>query len=147
MSKVRVHELAKEIDKTSKDIMEYLNGNGADLKSHMSFLTDQQVEAVKKKFGKAAPAGDAPKKKTIVQVFRPQNTQGGQRRQGGRGGQRQTQAGADSRPGANRDRREGSVSAQERGRDNNRPAKDRDGNRPARDFRDRDRQGRDGRDT
>lgn len=25
MSKVRVHELAKEIDKTSKDIMEYLN--------------------------------------------------------------------------------------------------------------------------
>ncbi len=52
MSKVRVHELAKEIDKTSKDIMEYLNGNGADLKSHMSFLTDQQVEAVKKKFGK-----------------------------------------------------------------------------------------------
>ena len=42
----------------------------------MSFLTDQQVEAVKKKFGKAAPAGDAPKKKTIVQVFRPQNTQG-----------------------------------------------------------------------
>ena len=71
MSKVRVHELAKEIDKTSKDIMEYLNGNGADLKSHMSFLTDQQVEAVKKKFGKAAPAGDAPKKKTIVQVFRP----------------------------------------------------------------------------
>lgn len=146
MSKVRVHELAKEIDKTSKDIMEYLNGNGADLKSHMSFLTDQQVEAVKKKFGKAAPAGDAPKKKTIVQVFRPQNTQGGQRRQGGRGGQRQTQAGADSRPGANRDRKEGSVSAQERGRDNNRPAKDRDGNRPARDFRDRDRQGRDGRD-
>ena len=137
MSKVRVHELAKEIDKTSKDIMEYLNGNGADLKSHMSFLTDQQVEAVKKKFGKAAPAGDAPKKKTIVQVFRPQNTQGGQRRQGGRGGQRQTQAGADSRPGANRDRKEGSVSAQERGRDNNRPAKDRDGNRPARDFRDR----------
>ena len=44
MSKVRVHELAKEIDKTSKDIMEYLNGNGADLKSHMSFLTDQQVK-------------------------------------------------------------------------------------------------------
>ena len=81
-----------------------------------------------------------------MQVFRPQNTQGGQRRQGGRGGQRQTQAGADSRPGANRDRREGSVSAQERGRDNNRPAKDRDGNRPARDFRDRDRQSRDGRD-
>ena len=31
MSKVRVHELAKEIDKTSKDILEYLNGNGADL--------------------------------------------------------------------------------------------------------------------
>ena len=86
MSKVRVHELAKEIDKTSKDIMEYLNGNGADLKSHMSFLTDQQVEAVKKKFGKAAPAGDAPKKKdhragipSAEHPGRPE-TQGGKRR-------------------------------------------------------------------
>ena len=79
MSKVRVHELAKEIDKTSKEIMDYLKGNGADLKSHMSFLTEQQVEDVKKKFGSTGRTGDAPKKKTIVQVFRPQNTQGGQR--------------------------------------------------------------------
>ena len=28
MSKVRVHELELEIDKTSKDIMEYLTGHG-----------------------------------------------------------------------------------------------------------------------
>lgn len=149
MSKVRVHELAKEIDRTSKDIMDYLNGNGADLKSHMSFLTDQQVDDVKKKFEKTGNSGEAPKKKTIVQVFRPQNTQGGQRRQNNaRGTQRATGAGAAGRTGMEKEKKEGFVSAQEKGRDNNRPVKDRDGNRQGRDFRDRDkdRQGRDGRD-
>ena len=142
MSKVRVHELAKEIDKTSKEIMDYLKGNGADLKSHMSFLTEQQVEDVKKKFGSTGRTGDAPKKKTIVQVFRPQNTQGGQRRQNARGAQRPGGQGASGRTGMDKEKREGYASAQERGRDNNRPAKDRD--RQGRDFRDRDRQGRDG---
>ena len=139
MSKVRVHELAKEIDKTSKEIMDYLKGNGADLKSHMSFLTEQQVEDVKKKFGSAGHNAEAPKKKTIVQVFRPQNTQGGQRRQNARGAQRPGGQQASGRTG--KEKREGYVSAQERGRDNNRPARDGNKDRQGRDFRDRDRQG------
>ena len=150
MSKVRVHELAKEIDKTSKEIMDYLKGNGADLKSHMSFLTEQQVEDVKKKFGSAGHNAEAPKKKTIVQVFRPQNTQGGQRRQNARGAQRPGGQQASGRTGMDKEKREGYVSAQERGRDNNRPARDGNKDRQGRDFRDRDRQGgkdfRDGRD-
>ena len=144
MSKVRVHELAKEIDRTSKEIMDYLNGNGADLKSHMSFLTEQQAEDAKKKFGSAGHTGEAPKKKTIVQVFRPQNTQGGQRRQNARGAQRPGGQQASGRTGMDKEKREGYVSAQERGRDNNRPAKDGNKDRQGRDFRDRDRQGRDG---
>ena len=146
MSKVRVHELAKEIDKTSKEIMDYLKGNGADLKSHMSFLTEQQVEDVKKKFGSAGHNAEAPKKKTIVQVFRPQNTQGGQRRQNARGAQRPGGQQASGRTGMDKEKREGYVSAQERGRDNNRPARDGNKDRQGRDFRDRDRQGRDFRD-
>ena len=141
MSKVRVHELAKEIDKTSKEIMDYLKGNGADLKSHMSFLTEQQVEDVKKKFGSAGHNAEAPKKKTIVQVFRPQNTQGGQRRQNARGAQRPGGQQASGRTGMDKEKREGYVSAQERGRDNNRPARDGNKDRQGRDFRDRDRQG------
>lgn len=144
MSKVRVHELAKEIDRTSKEIMDYLNGNGADLKSHMSFLTEQQAEDAKKKFGSAGHTGEAPKKKTIVQVFRPQNTQGGQRRQNARGAQRPGGQQASGRAAMDKEKREGYVSAQERGRDNNRPAKDGNKERQGRDFRDRDRQGRDG---
>ena len=144
MSKVRVHELAKEIDRTSKEIMDYLNGNGADLKSHMSFLTEQQAEDAKKKFGSAGHTGEAPKKKTIVQVFRPQNTQGGQRRQNARGAQRPGGQQASGRTAMDKEKREGYVSAQERGRDNNRPAKDGNKDRQGRDFRDRDRQGRDG---
>ena len=141
MSKVRVHELAKEIDKTSKEIMDYLKGNGADLKSHMSFLTEQQVEDVKKKFGSAGHNAEAPKKKTIVKVFRPQNTQGGQRRQNARGAQRPGGQQASGRTGMDKEKREGYVSAQERGRDNNRPARDGNKDRQGRDFRDRDRQG------
>ncbi|OUQ46590.1 translation initiation factor IF-2 [Drancourtella sp. An12] len=141
MSKVRVHELAKEIDKTSKEIMDYLKGNGADLKSHMSFLTEQQVEDVKKKFGSAGHNAEAPKKKTIVQVFRPQNTQGGQRRQNARGAQRPGGQQASGRTGMDKEKREGYVSAQERGRDNNRTARDGNKDRQGRDFRDRDRQG------
>ena len=141
MSKVRVHELAKEIDKTSKEIMDHLKGNGADLKSHMSFLTEQQVEDVKKKFGSAGHNAEAPKKKTIVQVFRPQNTQGGQRRQNARGAQRPGGQQASGRTGMDKEKREGYVSAQERGRDNNRPARDGNKDRQGRDFRDRDRQG------
>ena len=141
MSKVRVHELAKEIDKTSKEIMDNLKGNGADLKSHMSFLTEQQVEDVKKKFGSAGHNAEAPKKKTIVQVFRPQNTQGGQRRQNARGAQRPGGQQASGRTGMDKEKREGYVSAQERGRDNNRPARDGNKDRQGRDFRDRDRQG------
>ena len=114
----------------------------------MSSLTDEQENMVKDAFGgkKEASSEETPKKEKYRAGIPSAEYPGSQRRQGGRGGQRQTQAGADSGPGANRDRKEGSVSAQERGRDNNRPAKDRDGNRPARDFRDRDRQGRDGRD-
>ena len=48
MPKYRVHELAKELSITSRDIMAMM----ADVKSHMSILTDEQVEKVRKKYEK-----------------------------------------------------------------------------------------------
>ena len=90
MSKIRVHELAKELGLQSKDIMNYLNTNGKEIKSAQSGLEDADVEAVKKHFQKkeapkTAPKADAkketpkkdgeakPKKKsTITAVFNAQ---------------------------------------------------------------------------
>ncbi|MSA16540.1 translation initiation factor IF-2 [Lactonifactor sp. BIOML-A2] len=85
MSKIRVHELAKELDKTNKEVLDFLKEKNIEVKSHMSSLEDDHVKAVKEHFEK-------PKKKSnIIQVFRPQNaSNGGDRR--GKGPQRSSQS-------------------------------------------------------
>ncbi|MDF2590214.1 MAG: translation initiation factor [Anaerocolumna sp.] len=50
MAKIKVYELAKEIDKQSKDIINYLKNQGVEVKSHMSNVEDDQVSLVKKYF-------------------------------------------------------------------------------------------------
>lgn len=47
MSSMKVHELAKELNMTSKDMLDKINSMGIDAKSHMSVLTDMDVIAVK----------------------------------------------------------------------------------------------------
>ena len=73
---MRVNDLAKELGKTNKEILEILQNNQVDVKSHMSNISDDQIAMVKKSVGGGAkPAeGEAPKKK-IAAVFRPQNSQ------------------------------------------------------------------------
>lgn len=89
MTKMRVHELAKELDKSNKEVMELLKARGAEPKSHMSSVEDDVVDVVraeatgkravmpKEKNQSEAQASESPKKKNIVHVFRPQNTQSG----------------------------------------------------------------------
>lgn len=102
MSEMRVHELAKELGRANKEVMEYLKGKGIEVKSHMSMLEDEHVEMVRKGVGSrpvpvkkeaegsekpaktgektaeagARPAG-APKKKNITRIFRSQNSRTG----------------------------------------------------------------------
>ncbi len=88
MAKIRVHELAKELDKSNKDVLDFLTGKGVDVKSHMSVLSDETVEQVRGAFSKKAekvekaevsaeaPAEEKPKKKNIIRVFRSQNASG-----------------------------------------------------------------------
>ncbi|MGI6093872.1 MAG: translation initiation factor IF-2 [Lachnospiraceae bacterium] len=91
MSKLRVHELAKELDKTNKEVLDFLKSKGVELKSHMSSLEDDHEKMVRNHFGLAKEdhkvqenAENKPKKKNIIQVFRPQNAssqpRGGQNR-------------------------------------------------------------------
>ncbi len=98
MTKVRVHELAKELNKSNKEILDFLQEKKVEVKSHMSSLTDEQENMVKDAFGgkKEASSEETPKKKNIVQVFRPQNTQNGKRQ----GGQRSNNSGNNQRGNA-----------------------------------------------
>ena len=48
---VRVHELAKELKLTSKELIDKLKALKVDAKSHMSVLTDENVYVIQEKDG------------------------------------------------------------------------------------------------
>ncbi len=97
MSKQKIHELAKELNKSNKEIIDLLNKNGVDVKSHLNAIDEAQVAMVKKAFApkpvetvkpeapKAEAAKpeafkaeeEAPKKKKIIALYNSQNSRGG----------------------------------------------------------------------
>ena len=80
---VRVYELAKELNKSNKEILDFLKSKNIELKSHMSNVEASQADMVRANYRKgnlSSAGGDAAKqeggekpKKKIIQVFRPQN--------------------------------------------------------------------------
>ena len=120
MAKLRVYELAEQMNKTNKEILSILKDKGIEVASHMSTLSDEQIDAVKSE----KISEDTPKKKNIVQVFRPQNSQGGGRgrngqgrQQGSRNGQRSQGNGNDQgRPQGNGNRQERPQNGNSQGR-------------------------------
>ena len=96
MSKIKVYELAKELDVPSKDVLEFLGSNNIEVKNHMSTLEEADAKKVRAAMGGASKSDDekeakeAPKKKNIVHVFRPQNTQNGNKPGRRTGGNRQS---------------------------------------------------------
>ena len=58
----RVHELAKELKLTSKELLEKLQALHVDVKSHMSLLTDENVNALKQSLAKPKDAPTVVKK-------------------------------------------------------------------------------------
>ena len=50
MSKIRVHELAKELNKSSKDVIYALKGHGVDVESHMSTISSENADKIRKFF-------------------------------------------------------------------------------------------------
>ncbi len=57
MSKTRIHELAKELQVPTKDLIDSANALGYEVKNHMSALDDQEIKQLKGKFMKNAPEG------------------------------------------------------------------------------------------
>ena len=93
MAKIKVYELAKELNVQSKDVLEFLESKKIEVKNHMSALEETAAGQVKEHLSKNRKSewesGEAPKKKNIVHVFRPQNTQNGNKH-GRRQGTKQT---------------------------------------------------------
>ena len=105
MSKLRVHELARELGRQNREVIEFLKSKGVDVRSHMSMVDEPAVSEVKNRFRKdnnnrgkehiakletpkteekvvtAKSEGDKTetpkKKKNIIRVFHAQNTSDG----------------------------------------------------------------------
>ncbi len=89
MAKIKVHELAKELDKQSKDILNTLQEMGIEAKAAQSAIDEDVANQIRNAFGKGAKqeeqqevkdgakeaAEEAPKKKKkIIFVSNPQNS-------------------------------------------------------------------------
>ena len=117
MAEIRVCELAKELGRQNREVIEVLKANGVDVKSHMSRLEEPCVRMIKEKFlqmGKEqitkvensrteektvtskpeAEKTEAPKKKkNIIRVYHAQNASDG-------GKNRPKRPASDKKPGA-----------------------------------------------
>ncbi len=86
---MRVYELAKELNKTSKEVMAVLAEKNIEVTTHMATLEDNQVSMVREKLGAGRPAKEekqaqeqtsaqepkpAPKKKKFIVVHNPENS-------------------------------------------------------------------------
>lgn len=63
MAKIRVYELANQLEKDSKEIVKFLQENGIEVKNHMSSITPEQAERVKETLTKKPEASEKEGKK------------------------------------------------------------------------------------
>ena len=71
MAKMKVYELAKELEIQSKDVITFLQGKGVEVKAAQSSVEDEHIALVKKNFTKAAKTEEkkaAPAKKSADKV-------------------------------------------------------------------------------
>ena len=85
-NKIRVYELAKELNKTSKEVMSLLAEKNIEVTTHMATLEDNQADMVRAQAGQAKQetpkTGDTPKasedakpkKKKFIVVHNPENS-------------------------------------------------------------------------
>ena len=50
MTKLRVHEIAKTLNKTNKEVIDFLREQSVEVSSHMSSLTEEQVRDIYDQF-------------------------------------------------------------------------------------------------
>ncbi len=73
MAKMKVHELAKELDKQSKELIAFLQDKGYEVKAAQSSIEDDAIALVRKQFGKAeAPKAEAKKETPVKEEAKPE---------------------------------------------------------------------------
>ena len=81
MSKVRVHEYAKKVNKTSKEVIEKLASFNLPVKNHMAVIDDQAVSKLNSVFKQAAePTKDSPARPVKAVNASPKPGEQGQRK-------------------------------------------------------------------
>ena len=68
---MRVHEIAKELDVPSKDLLEMLHGLGVEAKKHMTTLEEADVKRLRDAVAKAKKAGTLKKPEPPKPVAKP----------------------------------------------------------------------------
>ena len=101
MSKIRIYELAKQLNVANKDLLEKIHSVGIEAKNHMGMLTEEEAAKVtalyqpKEEPKKEAPKKEAPKqevKKDVPKQNAPKQDvpkKGGEQKQGGKNDNRQ----------------------------------------------------------
>ena len=120
MTKIRVHEYAKKVNRTSKEVIDELAKNNVSVSNHMATLDSEVVSKLDRKF-----AGNTSNQQTSKPNTSANNTNNGQNRPtGGQGGNRPSQGGQ-NRPAGGQGGNRPSQGGQ------NRPTGGQGGNRPA----------------
>ena len=125
MAKIRVYELAKSLNKDSKEIIEVLKKNGIEVKNHMSSVTDEDAQKVKERFSGKPPVKKAEEKPATPAARKPEGEAAGT----------QNMAPAKQQPVRSREDGHGRPQGERRDFNGNRPQGDRN-NRPQGERRD-----------
>ena len=75
MAKIRVYELAKSLNKDSKEIIEVLKKNGIEVKNHMSSVSDEDAQKVKDRFSGKVSTKKPEEKPAAPAVRKPEGVQ------------------------------------------------------------------------
>ena len=121
MAKIRVYELAKSLNKDSKEIIEVLKKNGIEVKNHMSSVSDEDAQKVKDRFSGKVSVKKPEEKPAVPAAGKPEGAQNA--------------VPAKQKPVRSQEGESGKSQGERRDFNGNRPQGDRN-NRPQRERRD-----------
>ena len=123
MSKIRIYELAKQLNVANKDLMEKIHSVGIEAKSHMGMLTEEEAAKVTALYQpkKEEPKKEAPKKEAPKQeVKKDAPKQDGQKKDQKQGGKNDNRQG---KPQQNNQKQGGQQGGKPQNKDNNKDNK------------------------
>ncbi len=94
MAKMKVYEIAKEVNKRSKEVIDFLNKSGVEITSHMSNVDEKAISLIRKEFTKPQKTEKTTENKEVKTNVKKVNTSKARTSRDNR----TSRAGKDSRP-------------------------------------------------